>query len=44
MILVFVFEDKLFTVHADVVINILTDIKLIDSEHMWDRILENDQS
>ena len=23
-------------------INILTDIKLIDSEHMWDRILEND--
>ena len=34
--------DKLFTVHADVVINILTDIKLIDSEHLWDRILEND--
>ena len=33
--------DKLFTVHDDEVIKILTDMQLIDSEHMWDRILEN---
>ena len=31
---------KLFTVH-DAMMKTLKDMKLIDSEHMWDRILEN---